>query len=529
MFRPMDKQLSMDESHLWMPEVCVERLKSTWPHIFRAQVLPMIPEHEFASLYSDGMGRPNFPVAKLVGLSVLKELLDLTDEAMMDSLRFDMRFHYALRMTLDDTDLSVRTIYYFRKRVVGSDAVGATFDAVTDQIIALLDLDTSRQRLDSTHIRSNMANLTRLGLFARTMEHFLVRLSKVDQSRFDALPEDIRKRYGERNGHFADAKSSEGRRRLEDAAVDLWTLVERFREDALVSAMPEYHLLERLLKEQCTVQEGEKPVVLKEPKEIAGDSLQSPFDTEASYDGHKGVGYQVQISETCSPDNPIQVITRVEVEPAHASDQNALLPVLDDLNTRGCAPEKLFTDTNYNSGDNLIAAAERGTDLVAPTPGKVDPDGIELGHFALDMENLRVKACPEGVLPIRDNPSADGKAQNLLFDPERCQACKLALDCPAGKKNGRMRVTQGDVAIAWNRAREESEAFKKEFAIRSGIESTNAEGKTAHGLGKVWSRGEERVTFASTMKTLACNAKRFMRHQCAQLLENAIEMVQNPA
>jgi hypothetical protein len=48
---------------------------------------------------------------------------------------------------------------------------------------------------------------------------------------------------------------------------------------------------------------------------IASDSLQSPFDPDASYDGHKGVGYQVQVSETCSSDNPIQIVTRVDVEP----------------------------------------------------------------------------------------------------------------------------------------------------------------------------------------------------------------------
>ena len=88
MFRPMDKQLSLEESHFWMPDVCLDQLKVTWPHIFRTQVLPMIPETEFASLYSADMGRPNFPVAILVAMSVLKEMFDLTDEALMGSFRF---------------------------------------------------------------------------------------------------------------------------------------------------------------------------------------------------------------------------------------------------------------------------------------------------------------------------------------------------------------------------------------------------------------------------------------------------------
>ncbi|MBF0284597.1 MAG: transposase [Magnetococcales bacterium] len=83
--------------------------------------------------------------------TALKEMQDLTDEALMDSFRFDMRFHDALGLTLDDTDLTIRTLYNFRERVVGSAAVKAMFVEVTDQIIAKLKLDLSRQRLGPVH------------------------------------------------------------------------------------------------------------------------------------------------------------------------------------------------------------------------------------------------------------------------------------------------------------------------------------------------------------------------------------------
>jgi len=156
MFRLMDRQISMEEAHFWMPEASRRRLEETWPHVFRTQVLGMIPESAFSNLYSADQGRPNFPVAILVSLSILKEMLDLTDEALMDAFCFDMRFHYALGVRLDDTELAIRTLYYFRGRVAGSPAVGATFAKVTDQIIEVLGLSTGRQRMDSTHIRSNM-------------------------------------------------------------------------------------------------------------------------------------------------------------------------------------------------------------------------------------------------------------------------------------------------------------------------------------------------------------------------------------
>ena len=530
MFRLMDRQISMDEAHFWMPDGHREELEKSWPHIFRTQVLGMIPESHFSELYHATQGRPNVPVAILVALSILKEMFDLTDEALMGSFRFDMRFHYALGVRLEETGIALRTLEYFRARVAGSKTVGATFDEVTDRIIATLGLDTSRQRHDSTHFRSNMANLTRLGLFTRTLEHFLAGLGKSFPNHHSALPEEIRKRYGERSGRFADAKSSEGRRRLESAATDLWFLVQRFRENTAVSVLPEFRLLERLLDEQCRIEENDETVVvLKEGKEIDSDSLQSPFDPDATYDGHKGVGYQAQISETCTEDNPVQVVTRVEVEPAHESDQHAIIPALDDLEEREIAPEEMFADTAYNSGDNLISAAERGVELISPTPGKADPDGIGLGHFDLDLKKYRVRACPEGKRPVRNKLGKDGRTRNLRFDAEQCATCPLSDDCPAGKQGGRLRVHPRDIATAYSRVREESDEFKEAYKIRAGGESVNAECKTAHGLAKVWARGESKVVFAATMKVLACNVKRFMRYQCAQMLEKIEKMELVPA
>ncbi|GAB0057489.1 hypothetical protein SIID45300_01818 [Candidatus Magnetaquicoccaceae bacterium FCR-1] len=218
--------------------------------------------------------------------------------------------------------------------------------------------------------------------------------------------------------------------------------------------------------------------------------------------------------------------TRIEVEPAHQSDQYALIPALDDLVKREIAPEKMFADTAYNSGDNLIAAAQRGVDLVAPTPGQGDRDGIGLGHFELDLKKYRVVACPEGAAPIRSRLGKDQRTRNLQFDPTRCAVCLLVDDCPAGRQGGRLRVHPRDIATTYSRARDEREPFKKAYAIRAGIESANAELKTAHGLDKVWTRGLVRVAFAVTMKTLACNVKRSMRYSCAQLTRNQTELIE---
>ena len=79
---------------------------------------------------------------------------------------------------------------------------------------------------------------------------------------------------------------------------------------------------------------------------LSSDSLQSPHDPDATY-GHKGKGYEVQISETCDDDNPYQVITGTAVNGAHESDQNALLPMMVQLEESKMLPEDCQADTGY--------------------------------------------------------------------------------------------------------------------------------------------------------------------------------------
>ena len=61
------------------------------------------------------------------------------------------------------------------------------------------------------------------------------------------------------------------------------------------------------------------PVALKEPREVRSYSMQAPHDPEATYSGHKGKGYEVQVSETCEEGNAVGVITHVEVTPSGGS------------------------------------------------------------------------------------------------------------------------------------------------------------------------------------------------------------------
>ena len=376
-----------------------------------------------------------------------------------------------------------------------------------------------------------MANLSRLGLFVRTIEMFLRELSKICPGlAASKIPEDVRERYRERDGYFADSTARQSKRRLEEAAQDLAFLIQAFEGCKDVESLKSHGLLLRLFSDQCRVEtaQGDKIAVLKEPAEIASDSLQNPSDPDASYSAHKGKGYQVQIAETCGAENQARLITHVALEGAHESDANALRPYLEDMKERGLSPKEVFADTSYCSGPNLVNAAREGVELIGPIPGKVDPDDLTLANFDIDFKTLKVRSCPEKEKPFKQKYSKNGDAMNTCFDKKTCRKCELADNCPAGKKGGKLRFTLEDLALAHGRAREETQEFKEAYKLRSGIEATNAEMKKAHGLGKLWTRGKKRAMFAVTMKALAVNVKRYARARLAQNPENAPETWPEP-
>ena len=50
-------------------------------------------------------------------------------------------------------------------------------------------------------------------------------------------------------------------------------------------------------------------------------------------------------------DETLNLITHVDVEPAHKSDANALIPALESVKDRNLAPKEVSTDSLYGSDE----------------------------------------------------------------------------------------------------------------------------------------------------------------------------------
>ena len=327
-----------------------------------------------------------------------------------------------------------RTLRNYRRRIIELGLDRVLFRTLTDQLIQRVGTDTTKQRLDSTTVKSAIRGLTRLGILVESASKFLRELRRKHPGRYAEVDTEIVRKYIERQGEgcFADTRPSESKRRLPEAAQDVYALVQQFRLDA-AAELESFVLLERVFHEQCEVtEEASASVVVRPPCKAGCDGVINPADPDARYNKHRGTGYQVQVMETfaeddgedqddSSPRNP-DLITHVAVNPLTRHDKDALTPAIDDAEQRGVKPDELLADSHYGSNECLEQGQKRGVRVVAPSmPPKGKRQGkLTLEDFELDDE-ARVLRCPGGQTPV-ETSIADVRLQ-VLFDPAVCGVC----------------------------------------------------------------------------------------------------------
>jgi len=491
-------------------------LTDSWAGLFRKEVLPNLPVHLLSKHYVREMGRPTKELYAMMGVMILQQMKDLSDDEAVRQFAFNIEWHYALDITGDSDAVAYlcpKTLWNIRDLISRHALEGAIFDAITEHLAKVAEIDTDKQRLDSTHIFSNMRHLGRIGLFVRTIKGFLVNLKRNHRESYAELDDSLTDHYMSKRGEsgFAMVKPSESGKRLEDLGVDLFSLVEEFKDDNQVTGMSSYHKLERLLKEQCIVTTDEGAHVAVKPcKDIASNSMQNPSDPDAGYDGHKGQGYQAQIMETYSEDETKPcLITHVAVESANAHDAHALIPAIESAAELGLAPKEVLADSSYGSDENVQAAAKVGVEVISPVLGKTSEDKLSLDAFVIDADGVML-SCPAGNQPeqVRQNKKQTGHI--AIFSFSDCSACASRNICPARaiKAGNCVRYPDRQARLAMRRAYEKTDEFRERYRWRAGEEGTNSFGKRTTGLGRLRVRGMKAVRFAVTMKWLGVNIMR---------------------
>jgi hypothetical protein len=494
-------------------------MDTSWAALFRELILCELPVSKLAPFFDETFGRPTKELFTALGVLLLQQIHDLTDEETVSQLAFNLQWHYALDI-VDESDeakyLCAKTLWNMRDLVIENHLDEVLFERSTEVLAKVFNVDTSAQRIDSVHIKSNMRRLGRIGIFAKSIHTFLINLKRHHQELFDALAQDLVDRYLEDKALscFSLIKPSEAQRTLETVSGDLFHLVQRFADHAQVSSMYSYATMVRVLKEHCQIKEEEgAPAELrvKASREIPSDSLQNPSDPDATYNGHKGQGYQVQVMETyCTAedeqerDKTLNLITHVEVQRACESDAHALLPALESAMERGLAPAQVLADSLYGSDENTEKAAQMGIGVVSPTMGVEKDDALGLSEFSFS-EKGKITACPQGHAPVKVKHKK--QRYSAAFDSSHCTHCPFREACPVkpGKKHHYLRYEDKTMRIAKRRAKEHRPEFKDKYRWRAGIEATMSEYDRTTGVKRVRVRGFPAVKYCATLKAIGVN------------------------
>jgi hypothetical protein len=479
-----------------IPPAGYRLISSGWQGVFRHALLEVMPVDELAKNFSQSLGAPTKELYSMAGLVFLADFHNWTAEQAAEIYIFRTDVQYALNLK-PGVEVSTRTIERYQKLFRDNDLAARVFHDVTARLTEKLELDISRQRLDSTHVLSHMASFGRTKLMAVAIKRFLTQVKRHAPESYAALPGPFRGRYEPAESHlFAGGKDAAARQRSrQQAAEDLLFIIEQFANCADMTGRSSYKALVTIFSQQCEVSEGKVAVKAK----TGGDCVQNPSDLDVTYSGHKGPGYQVQLTETCAPENEVQLITGALPQTACEPDGGAVVPMLDQLKASELLPEAMLADTLYCGDENVQAAETRGVELVGPIPGREpesDPAALTIDDFAVDERTGHVDACPQGHVPLVVERDNEAGTTRIEMPPEVCGGCPFRNACPINKtRDGRytMEFSDKDYRLAGRRREQETPAFTERYARRSGIESTNSGLKNRLGLKRLRVRGRGSV------------------------------------
>ena len=191
---PRQTQLFDPFEHLFSP-LAYKTIQNGWQGVFRHVILELLPAEIVAGEFSPAMGRPTKELYSVAGLTFIMEFQDWTKEEAAQAYMFHSDLWYALNLEPGLHSMCVRTLERYQEIFRENELAQAVMRDVTLRLVEVLELDITKQRLDSTHVFSDMATFGRTRLMGVTIKRFLTQVKRHGRAGYDALPEELLERY----------------------------------------------------------------------------------------------------------------------------------------------------------------------------------------------------------------------------------------------------------------------------------------------------------------------------------------------
>ena len=148
-------------------------LDTTWASFFRDEILPVLPVELLSATYHDFMGRPTKELYAMLGLMIIQQMEDLSDEEAARQFAFNIQWHYALNITGNSDKacyICPKTIWTMRDQLsqpildktgkpMPKNGYDVIFETVADKLAKVFEVDVTKQRLDSTPLCQDSCRL----------------------------------------------------------------------------------------------------------------------------------------------------------------------------------------------------------------------------------------------------------------------------------------------------------------------------------------------------------------------------------
>jgi hypothetical protein len=412
-----------------LPDKLLKALRKSEEYSFYEIIFCNIDEKIFSVLYSDKASRPNAPVNCLVSALILKSKYNWTYEQLFKNLSFNILTKTALGLdSLSDLPFDDATIFNFQNRLLsyevetGENLLETVFSNLTQDQLKRLKLKTNIQRSDSVMASSNIRGYSRLQLLIEV----LIRLWRI-------LDDDDKELFKSKFSNYIDKSSGQYIYKIlaSDLPREISQIAEiyQFCQENILSKYQGtsfYKIFERIYQEHFTVVENK--IEVKPKEELNSSCLQSPDDLDATFRDKRGESFRgqlINVTETCSKENPINLVCDVAVSPNNVDDGDIFNDRIDIIVDKTPDLHEVHTDGGYGNSRNDLKFEEYGiTHVQTAVRGRQCEVVIEIEQTGEGTYNVK---CPLQ----NTNSVKSGNQYKCIFDMDLCSDCQYAGKCPS--------------------------------------------------------------------------------------------------
>jgi len=474
-----------------------------------------INEKDFKPLFSDGYSRPNSPANILAGALIMQDLNNWTFKELFENIEFNLLTKTALGLqSIKEQPFSYATIFNFKKRIgqyvdlTGINLFENIFDNLTSEQIKQLKLKTNIQRADTTMIGLNIRTYSRLELLIEILIRLNEDLKESDKLKFSEILDEYTHKSAQ--NQIYELKQSDIPKQIQKIAQVYYKLQNQLQNTDYEN-IASFKNFNRVFKEHFILIEN--TITVKENNELKSSNLQSPDAPDATYRNKKNEhhhGLQIFASETCNPENSVQLITDIAVYQNNVDDTVILDERIERMNEKTPELSQLHTDGGFGNASNDVKLNE--LEIVhVQTAVRGRKTDVEITIEQEQVTDIYTVSCP--IQSVESSKTA--KNNKVKFDTEKCLQCPLMQVCKIFEKKGTYYFSHDDYLT--NKRKNVIHSLPiEERKLRPNVEATVKELLKGTNSGKLRVRKTMSVLCYAFNRAIAINFGRIYRYFCSK-------------